>query len=271
MTTNDADKVFAGSIPEIYDEYLVPLIFEPYATDLAGRLSAFKPESVLETAAGTGVLTRALAASFPDAAIAASDLNQPMLDRAAARFGRSARVTWQHADALALPFADESFDAVACQFGVMFFPDKIRGYKEARRVLKRGRPFAFNVWDHIERNELVAVVSEALETFFPDDPPRFMARTPHGYHDADEIRRHLGDAGFIDIVIERVNARSRAPSAYDAAFAFCQGTPWRAEIEARGGAGGLQKATQHAADALIGRFGAGPIEGGIAALVVMAR
>lgn len=267
----DADKVFTGSIPEIYDECLVPLIFEPYATDLAGRVSAFDPECVLETAAGTGVLTRALVARLPEAAIVASDLNQPMLDRAAARLKQVGHVAWRQADALALPFDDESFDAVACQFGVMFFPDKIRGFKEARRVLKRGRPFVFNAWDHIARNELVAVVSDALEQLFPDDPPRFMARTPHGYHDADEIRRHLGEAGFNDIVIDTVRARSRAASAYDAAFAYCQGTPWRGELESRGGAAGLQKATQHAAAALTGRFGEGPIEGGIAALVVIAR
>lgn len=270
MAANDADKVFAGSIPEIYDQFLVPLIFEPYAVDLAQRLAAFKPSRVLETAAGTGVLTRAIASRLPKADLVATDLNQPMLDRAAMRL-KAPKVEWRQADALALPFDDQTFDAVVCQFGVMFFPDKVRGYSEVRRVLTRGRPFLFNAWDRIEMNELVAVVSDALAELYPDDPPRFMARTPHGYHDRDLIRRQLGEAGFIDIEIDAVSATSRVASARDAAFAYCQGSPWRGEIEARGGPVGLQKATQYAADALAARFGKGAIEGSIAALVVTAR
>jgi ubiquinone/menaquinone biosynthesis C-methylase UbiE len=269
MTASDGDKVFAGSIPEIYDQFLVPLIFEPYAADLSQRLAAFSPQRVLETAAGTGVLTRAIARRLPDADLVATDLNQPMLDRAAAQL-KQARVEWQQADALALPFADQSFDAVVCQFGVMFFPDKVRGFSEARRVLKRGQPFLFNAWDRIESNELVSVVSAAIAELYPDDPPRFMARTPHGYHDQDLIRRQLSEAGFTQIAIETVIATSRAASARDAAFGYCQGSPWRGEIEARGGPAGLQKATQHAADALAARFGKGAIEGRIAALVVTA-
>jgi ubiquinone/menaquinone biosynthesis C-methylase UbiE len=270
VTTNDADKVFAGSIPEIYDQFLVPLIFEPYAADLAQRLAAFAPGRVLETAAGTGVLTRAVAARLPEAEVVATDLNEPMLDRAAMRL-QQARVAWQQADALNLPFADESFDAVVCQFGVMFFPDKVRGFSEARRVLKRGRPFLFNAWDRIARNEFVAVAADALAELYPDDPPRFMERTPHGYHDQELIRRHLDQAGFTQVTIDTVTSTSKANSAFDAAFGYCHGSPWRSEIEARGGPAGLQKATQHAADALAARFGKGPIEGAIAALIVTAR
>jgi SAM-dependent methyltransferase len=270
VTTNDKDKAFTGSIPDVYDEFLVPLIFQPYAADLSQRLAAFNPKHVLETAAGTGVLTRAIAARLPDADIVATDLNQPMLDRAATTIQRRS-LEWRQADALALPFGDESFDAVVCQFGVMFFPDKVAGFKEARRVLRAGKPFLFNAWDHISRNELVNVASAALARMFPDDPPRFMERTPHGYHDPDVIRRDLGDAGFADVAIEIVSARSRASSAYDAAFGYCQGSPWRGEIEARGGPAGLQKATQYAANALVERFGKGPIEGAITALVVTAR
>jgi SAM-dependent methyltransferase len=269
VTKNEKDKVFTGSIPDIYDQFLVPLIFEPYAADLSRRLAAFNPKHVLETAAGTGVLTRAIASQLPEAEIVATDLNQPMLDRAATKLERRGLV-WRQADALALPFDDRSFDAVACQFGVMFFPDKVAGFREARRVLRAGKPLLFSAWDHIAKNELVSVVSDALAVLYPDDPPRFMERTPHGYHDPDVTRRELGEAGFVDVAIEVVTARSRASSAYDAAFGYCQGSPWRAEIEARGGPAGLQKATQHAADALIKRFGKGPIEGGIAALVVTA-
>jgi ubiquinone/menaquinone biosynthesis C-methylase UbiE len=270
VTTNEKDKVFSGSIPDVYDQFLVPLIFEPYAADLARRLASFDPKQVLETAAGTGVLTRAIAGRLPEADIVATDLNQPMLDRAATRV-RHARLAWRQADALALPFDERSFDAVVCQFGVMFFPDKVAGFKEARRVLRDGRPFLFNAWDHIARNELVSVVCGALAEVFPNDPPRFMERTPHGYHDPDVIQRELGAAGFTDVAIETVTARSRAASAYDAAFGYCQGSPLRGEIEARGGPAGLQTATQHAADALVSRFGEGSIEGGISALVVTAR
>src|SRR6476661_395319 len=194
------DRTFAGSIAEIYDRYLVPLIFDSYALDLASRLAEANPLDVLETAAGTGVLTRAIASRLPaDARIVATDLNQPMLDRAKARQSQNGRITWKQADALALPFEDQSFDVVACQFGVMFFPDKVQGYKEARRALKPGGHFLFNVWDRISENEFADIVTEALAAVFPHDPPRFMARTPHGYHDAERIRADLNAAGFADI------------------------------------------------------------------------
>ena len=189
------DKVFAGSIPEIYDRLMVPLIFEPYAADLAERVAAVQPKEVLETAAGTGVVTRALASRLPaDVRIVATDLNPPMLDQAARRLS-DARVEWRQADALALPFEDQSFGAVVCQFGAMFFPDKTQGYREAHRVLKPGGRFFFNVWDRIEANEFADVVTQTLAEMFPDDPPRFMARTPHGYHDEAQIRTELQAAG----------------------------------------------------------------------------
>lgn len=270
MTANETDKAFTGSIPDIYDEYLVPLIFAPYAADLSRRLVAFDPGRVLEIAAGTGALTRAIMERLPEVDYVATDLNQPMLDRAAAQT-KGKHLAWRQADALALPFDDESFDAVVCQFGVMFFPDKVAGFKEARRVLRRGRPFLFNAWDRIGTSEIPNAVVETLAAMFPNDPPRFLERTPHGYHDPDVIRRQLGEAGFTDIAIELVTERSRAASAHDAAFGLCQGSPMRGEIESRGGPSGLQQATQRAADALAARFGRGPIEGGIAALVVTAR
>ena len=180
------DKLFAGSIPEIYDRYLVPLLFESYALDLAERVAKIEPQHLLETAAGTGVLTRAMAARLPaHTRIMATDLNQPMLDYAAARQPDPQRIDWRQADALALPFEDRSFDVVACQFGAMFFPDKIAAYREARRVLKPDGHFLFNVWDQISENEFADVVTEALAELFPQDPPRFLARTPHGYHEVE--------------------------------------------------------------------------------------
>jgi ubiquinone/menaquinone biosynthesis C-methylase UbiE len=264
------DKVFAGSIPELYQRYLVPLIFESYARDLAARLANTDPQDVLETAAGTGVLTRAIASRLPaEAHIVATDLNQPMLDHARMRQGDDGRISWKQADALALPFEAQSFDAVACQFGVMFFPDKVQGYSEARRVLRSRGSFFFNVWDRICENEFADVVTEALATLFPQDPPRFMARTPHGYHDVATIRAELTAAGFTSISIETVEHTSRAASPGDPAIAYCQGTPLRNEIEARD-ASRLEEATEVATAALLRRFGSGPIEGRIKAHVVSA-
>jgi ubiquinone/menaquinone biosynthesis C-methylase UbiE len=264
------DKVFAGSIPEFYERFLVPLIFEPYALDLAGRLAKANPGAVLETAAGTGVLTRAMAAALPaQARMTVTDLNQPMLDHAKSRQPAGRRVEWKQADALALPFDDQSFDAVACQFGAMFFPDKVQGYREARRVLKPGGRFFFNVWDRIEDNEFADVITQELATVFPNDPPRFLARTPHGYHDEKQIRAELKAAGFGNVSVDAVDARSKAASPRDPAVAYCQGTPLRSEIEARG-APGLEEATNKAAEAMARRFGTGAVDGRIRALVISA-
>src|SRR5215216_2752990 len=264
------DELFAGSIPEIYDQFLVPLIFEPYALDLAKRVQKIDPKNVLETAAGTGVLTRAMAARLSKhARIFATDLNQPMLDRAKTRQIEDTRIDWKQADALNLPFEDRNFDVVTCQFGAMFFPDKARGYSEARRVLKPGGQFIFNVWDKISEHEFADVVTEALAAYFPSDPPRFLARTPHGYHEINQIREELAAAGFANVSVETVDAVSRASSALDPAIAYCQGTPLRNEIETRD-ASRLKDATKHAADALQRRFGSGPIEGRIRAFVITA-
>jgi ubiquinone/menaquinone biosynthesis C-methylase UbiE len=162
MSSPNTDKVFAGSIPKLYDTYLVPLIFEPYAADLVNRLRATTLSLVLEIAAGTGVVTRALASALPESAtIVATDLNQAMLDQASV-VGTKRAVEWRQADAMQLPFPDATFDAVACQFGVMFFPDKPKAFSEARRVLKPGGIFIFNVWDRIEDNEFAHTVTTAL-------------------------------------------------------------------------------------------------------------
>ena len=263
----EADKVFAGSIPALYDRHLGPLLFEPYARNLARRLAGFQGH-ILETAAGTGIVTRALAQALPGSAITATDLNQPMLDHAA-RNVDVPRVAWRQADALALPFDDAGFDAVVCQFGVMFFPDKTAGFTEARRVLRPGGRFLFNVWDRVEENEIPAAVNDALAAFFPHDPPSFMARTPHGYHDANRIRDELRAAGFQNVEVETVTLRSQAPSPGDPATGFCQGTPLRHEIEARA-AGRLDEVTEHVARALAQRFGDGPVDGRLQAHVVSA-
>jgi ubiquinone/menaquinone biosynthesis C-methylase UbiE len=265
------DHRFGGSISEIYERSLVPLIFAPYAADMAARAAMGAPRDLLETAAGTGVLTRALARRLgPAARITATDLNSAMLDEAIRRQPAGPAIEWRQADALALPFAEASFDLVACQFGVMFFPDKRRGYAEALRVLRPAGRFLFSVWDEIGRNDFAAVVTEALAEIFPSDPPRFMARTPHGYHDVETIRRELGGAGFGEIAVEAIDHVSRAASAQEAAIAYCQGTPLRNEIEARD-ASLLDRATTHAAEALARRLGSGAVAGRIRAYVVTAR
>ena len=268
MSSPNTDKVFAGSIPKLYDTYLVPLIFEPYAADLVDRLRTRPLSRVLEIAAGTGVVTRALASALPQGtAIVATDLNQAMLDQASV-VGTKRAVEWRQADAMQLPFQDATFDAVVCQFGVMFFPDKPKAFSEARRVLRPGGVFIFNVWDRIEENEFADTVTTALESVFPKDPPRFMARTPHGYHERSHITRDLTNGGFATSPrIDTVAARSRAKSAREPAIAYCQGTPLRNEIETRDAAR-LGEATDVAAEAIANRFGRGAVDGKIQAHIV---
>jgi len=265
----ETDRQFAGSIPQIYERYLVPLIFESYAADLAARIAAQKPRRVLELAAGTGVLTRALADALPaNTAIVATDLNQAMLDHALS-IGTPQHVDWQRANAIELPFPNESFDTVVCQFGVMFFPDKSIAYAEAKRVFRPGGLFAFNVWDRIEENEFADVITNALTKFFPQDPPHFLPRVPHGYHDPALIRRDLAAGRFGHSPETTTIAReSRAESAQMPAVAYCQGTPLRNEIEARA-ATRLNEATEHAAAAIRERFGPGTVAGKIQAHIIL--
>jgi SAM-dependent methyltransferase len=225
---------------------------------------------VLEVAAGTGVVTRALGAVLaPEVTLVATDLNLPMLEHAQAR-GVHHAVTWRQADAMALPFGDGRFDVVVCQFGAMFFPDRPRAYAEARRVLRPGGTLLFNVWDRIEENDFAFTVTEALETVFPHDPPRFLARTPHGYSAPGDIAADLRRGGFAGVPRIETNAgRSRADTARAPAVAFCQGTPLRNEIEARDPAG-LAHATDAAAVAIAARWGEGPVEGRMQAYVISA-
>lgn len=268
MNDPKVDIAFAGNVPQLYEQYLVPLIFQAYADDLALRVAHFQPSRVLEIAAGTGVLTRRLATILPpEVSITGTDLNQPMLDQAIA-IGTSRPVEWQQADAMQLPFPDGMFDVVVCQFGAMFFPDKAKAYSEARRVLRPGGRFLFSVWDRIEENEFADVVTGALNALFPNDPPRFLARTPHGYHDPAVIAQDLADAGFTGPSdLTTLSEHSRADSPRLPALAYCQGTPLRNEIEARD-ASRLEEATDIATNAIASRFGAGPVDGKIQALII---
>jgi len=258
------DAAFAGSIPELYERFMVPLIFDPYAEDLIRRIVQRKPARVLELAAGTGAVTRKMSLRLPrDSEIVATDLNQGMLAQGR-RQCSAANVEWLLADAMELPFPDADFDLVVCQFGVMFFPDKPRAFAETRRVLKPGGVYLFNVWDTLQYNDFAAATQTALASRFPHDPPQFLERTPHGYNDPATIRRDLAEGGFATIEHQVLPSRSHAPSARIPATAYCQGTPLRAEIEARGS---LQEATSLVECALERHFGNGIIEGQIQALV----
>jgi ubiquinone/menaquinone biosynthesis C-methylase UbiE len=268
-TMEDVVRLYSGSVPALYDHYRGPVFFEPYARDLAGRLQHVAQGSVLEIAAGTGIVTRILAARLPpQVTIVASDLSPAMLDFAMAQSGVE-RVAWRQADALALPFPDSAFDAVLCQFGAMFFQDKVAGYREAFRVLKPSSRFVFNVWDRIEENEFCCVVNKAVGKLFPGDTPELMERTAYGYCDTAKITQELSVAGFNAISMETVERLSHAASAHDLAVGFCQGSPLRSEIEARA-ATRLAEATEAATEALIARFGPGPMVGKMRAHVFTA-
>lgn len=270
MAQSASDAVFSGSVPLLYEQYLVPLIFQPYADDLARRAAALAPTRVLETACGTGVATRALARTLPAGVeMLATDLNAPMLDHAQT-IGTSRPVQWQQADAQQLPVEDASFDLVVCQFGAMFFPDKLRAFSEAHRVLRPGGALIFSVWDRIEENEFADVVTATLARRHPANPPLFLARTPHGHHNPEPFFAALRGAGFSTaLAFETVAARSRGEAAHVPAFAYCQGTPLRGELEALGV--DLAEETAACAAVIATRFGDGPVDGKIQAHLITAH
>ena len=265
-----SDSSFTDDVARFYEATLVPLIFEPYAEDLAVRARALKPSNVLEVACGTGVVTRSLATTLPGRCeITATDPNDAMVAHAES-VGTARTVSWRQADVMALPYDDESFDVVVCQFGVMFFPDRVAAYREVRRVLRPGGTFLFNVWNAIEHNEFASVLTDAVSALYPEDPPVFLARTPHGHGSPSRDRsRRLGPR--VSRSASYSNSTTSAwPTTPDVpAIAYCQGTPLRNEIEVRE-PGGLQRATAVAAEAIRARYGTGPVEGRISAVIVRA-
>ena len=260
------DAGFIGSIPQLYDENVGPTLMAPYATDLAVRLSGLQTGRLLETAAGTGIVTAALAVRLADVEIVATDLNQPMLDHAATK-PELGRVQFRQADAQELPFDDQSFDAIVCQFGVMFFPNRPAAFREAHRVLKRGGRFVFNVWDSVADNPIVEATLAGLSRRYPQHNSWFLERTPCGYRDPDIIRSDLAAGGFADCQIATLVLRGYAASPMAPAIGFCQGSPMRAEIEALDPTG-LQEATQAAAEAIAEQFGNSAFETTLSALVI---
>lgn len=272
MDVHDADAdAFSGSVPDAYEKHMVPLFFQPYAEDLIGRLVPLAPVDVLEVAAGTGAVTREMVRRLTaDSRVVATDLNPAMISKAQT-IGTTRPVKWRPADAMDLQFGDETFDAVVCQFGVMFFPDRAAGFAEMRRVLRPGGTVLFSVWDRLENNELSLVVSDVAAASFPDDPPTFLARTPFGYHDEAVIRADLERAGFPSsaVRIETVELRSRAGTCVEPALALCQGSPLRAELVGRDPEC-LARVTEVAADAIAERFGRQNVDAKMQAFVVTA-
>lgn len=261
---------FEQGVAEFYDSHLVPILFEPNASEMAIVAERLKPGSVLEVAAGTGALTRALRATLdPATEIVATDLSQAMIDVGAPSLTMS-RTHWMHADAQDLPFASSMFDLVICQFGVMFFPDKLKAYGEAKRVLRNGGRFLFSTWDSIEANDFARCVDECLGSLFPSDPPDFFRRLQYSYFDPDPIKAQLTSAGFDAVSCDRVELTSVAATAHDVAAAFCQGTPLRGEVERRVPEERMPEIVAQVAERVESRYGARPC-GGMSALIVACR
>lgn len=224
-----SDAHFAGTIPAMYEECLVPVLFEPYAEDLLSRLKALAPGTVLELAAGTGILSRKLACALPHARIVATDLNPAMLEVASAGVDQP-YLSFRTADAQSLPLAESTFDVVVAQFGAIFFPDKVGAYREARRVLIDGGSLLFNVWDRLEANTGSEIIHKAVRAALPEPKPDFIARTPFGYNDENRIEQDLLAAGFTEVIIDRVRRCSAVGSARQLARGMCMGSPLANEL-----------------------------------------
>lgn len=261
---------FTGSIPKHYDEHLGPYLFSDYARDMSERVAALKPASVLEIAAGTGILSRQLKDALPKTArLTISDLNQPMLDVAARKFSGEEQVEVKQADATALPFDDDAFDVLCCQFGVMFFPDKLKAYREAHRVLRPTGRYIFSVWGTFGQNPFARVAQDAIASFFATDPPTFYM-TPFGYHDLGVIESALDEAGFSRIAAHKVHREIDIPDAAHFARGLVLGNPVSEEIRTRG-ASDHETVIAAVADALEKSFGANPGRMSLNAIVVEAN
>jgi SAM-dependent methyltransferase len=263
--SGEQDRVWVGSMPEAYDRWLAPSVFRPFAQDLARRAAGLRPRRVLEIAAGTGVLTGEVVTALPSADLTATDLNAAMVE-----FGsrRAPGATWRQADAQALPFGDGQFDLVACQFGVMFFPDKPAAFGEVRRVLRPGGALLFTTWAPVEAHGFAAALVAGLERAFPGDPPTFIATVPHGYFDLDRVAADLAAGGMRCDSAEAVTLDGRADSAAIVAAGFCTGTPLRMAMEARGD---LMANTKVVEQEMVARLGGGPVTAAMTAYVIEAR
>lgn len=256
---NQEQKPYEGSsVPENYNRYLVPLIFEDYAADLVSRLDVPPSGEVLETACGTGVVTRHLVARLSGKArLTVTDLSPQMVEFAQQATGDHAEILFQKADATKLPFSDGSFDAVVCQFGAMLFPDIPQGYREAARVLRAGGQFVFNVWDSLDRNGFSRAVHEAAGKMYPDNPPRFL-EIPYSYNNLSQIVSDLQEAGFADVNISVQLRESKAPEPRHVALGLVAGSPLANQIMDCGSLS-LSEAVDAIEKAILKEFGSGPV------------
>jgi ubiquinone/menaquinone biosynthesis C-methylase UbiE len=219
---------FAGTVPANYEKYLGPFLFEPYALDVAARLQDKRYPSILEIACGTGRVTNHLSGSVQHDSLIATDLNPDMIE-VAKKIVTNPSIRWMAADAVALPFADHSFDAVVCQFGIMFFPDKRKGLQEMYRVLKAGGKLIFNTWDKLENLPAVQLGRKVIDSFFETDPPEFY-NIPFSMHDEHELRTLMLEAGFKNISISLVKKEGVSPSAANLARGMVEGSPMYVSI-----------------------------------------
>ena len=270
MTPESKAPAFSGSVPEVYEKELVPLLFDQYAEDLGARIAALSPRAVLETACGTGIATRAILRRLPPGArLMATDLQQPMIDVARRETPADPRLEWRAADMTALPFEEGAFDALACQYGMMFPPDKPAAFAEARRVIRPGGAFVFNVWDSFDENPPAAVAQRVIDELFPKDPPRFY-HTPWGFHDRALLSKLTRDAGFPGATIEVVRFAVERPNARTAARALVEGTPIYSQIVDHATVP-VEHVVATMERAFARSFGDAPFRSHIQALVVTAR
>lgn len=268
MSDRAAD--FTGRIPIFYDHGLGPVFFTDFADDIARRAAESAPMRVLEIAAGTGIVTRRLRDLLSrDAHLMATDLNPPMLEVARQKFRPDEAVEFQPADATALPFPDASFDAIVCQFGVMFFPDKDKGYREAHRVLVGGGRYLFSVWDSHRHNPIGRLITEILAGLFPHDPPQFY-QLPFSYHRLDPIKDSLAAAGFTDLRVAVLSLSKIVPDVATYARALVLGNPLIDQIRARGSVD-PERVIEALAEALPREFGTDPTRVPLQAIVFEAR
>ncbi|MBI3437804.1 MAG: class I SAM-dependent methyltransferase [Proteobacteria bacterium] len=267
--TNQASAQFVGDIPQFYDRCLGPVIFQDYASDLARRAAAFHPADVLEIASGTGISTVALRSALPSSTrIVATDLNLPMLEIARSKLPSNANVVFQQADALALPFANNTFDLIAVQFGVMFFPDKTAAFREARRVLKQDGALLFNVWSAMRANPFAEAAFAAGQRFLPDNPPKFYL-TPFGYADVERACANLTAGGFGTVTHEIVRLNKLVPDLTLFARGLVLGNPLIADLHAANI--DPDRVAAWIASELRSRFGDEPISMPLEAIVLSAR
>jgi ubiquinone/menaquinone biosynthesis C-methylase UbiE len=233
MSDNAAS--FTGSVPQHYDRDLGPVLFADFADEMAKRVAGFAPRRVLETSAGTGIVSRRLRDRLPSGTrLTVTDLNPPMLDVARAKFRPGEAIEFQPADAMDLPFRDQPFDAVICQFGIMFFPDKDRSYREAYRILTPGGRYFFSVWDAHRFNPFARLGHGLVTELFPTDPPQFY-QVPFSYHRLDPIKEAVTKAGFTGLKVEVLSRDQAIPDVTAFARGFVYGNPLAEQIRARGG------------------------------------